>query len=151
MKLEPLMTYCATLKPPVDVGAGPFGTRRIFDVTGGTFEGPRLRGTVLASGGDWILLDAEGVGRLDVRATFETHDGARLYMQYFGVIAMTPKVAEALARGEGTEYGDSEFFTAPRIETGDARYAWLNRLVTVAEGRIVPGGVEYRVFSLHNG
>lgn len=150
MKLEPLMTFRATLKPPVDVGAGPFGTRRIFDVTGGSFEGPRLRGSVQASGGDWILLDADGVGRLDVRATLETDDGARLYVQYYGVIVMSPKVQEALGRGEGTAFGDTEFFTTPRIETGDPRYAWLNRLVCVAEGRIAPGGVEYRVFSLRN-
>jgi len=150
MKLEPLMTYRATLKPPVDVGTGPIGTRRIFDVTGGSFEGPRLRGTLLASGGDWLLVDSEGVGRLDVRATFETHDGALLYMQYSGVLVLTPQLAEALARGAGTEYGDTEFFTTPQIETGDPRYAWLNRLVTVGEGRIVPGGVEYRVFSLRN-
>jgi hypothetical protein len=151
LKLEPLMTYRATLKPPVDVGPGPFGTRRIFDVTGGSFEGPRLRGQVVASGGDWILLDAEGVGRLDVRATFETDDGARLYVQYHGVIVMNQTAQDALAKGAPMEFGDTEFFTTPRIETGDARYAWLNRLVTVAEGRVVPGGVEYRVFALRNG
>lgn len=150
MKLELLLTYCATLKPPVDVGPGPSGARRIFDVTGGSFEGPRLRGTLLPSGGDWLLLGADGVGRLDVRATLETHDGAHLYLQYHGVIVMTPQVAAALERGEGTAFGDTEFFTAPRIETGDPRYAWLNRLVCVAEGRVVPGGVEYRVYALRS-
>ena len=62
MKLEPLMTIHADLKPPVDHGAGPSGTRLVFDVTGGHFEGARLRGTILPSGGDWLLLDAEGVG-----------------------------------------------------------------------------------------
>jgi hypothetical protein len=47
MKLEPLMTVHADLKPPVDLGAGPYGTRLVFDVTGGHFEGARLRGTLL--------------------------------------------------------------------------------------------------------
>ena len=69
MKLEYLMTYRAELKPPVEVGAGPFGTRRIFDVTGGTAEGPRLRGKLLASGGDWLLVDADGT------TTYWSHDG----------------------------------------------------------------------------
>lgn len=151
MKLEPLMSYHADLKPPVDVGAGPFGARRIFDVVGGTFEGPRLRGTVLPSGADWLLVDAEGVGRLDVRAAFETDDGAHIYMQYRGVLAMDDKIAAAVAGGAGFEYGDAYFMTQPRFETGDPRYSWLNSVVAVAEGRICAGAVEYRVYQLMNG
>jgi hypothetical protein len=69
-RLEYLMRYRADLKPPVEVGAVPSGNRRIFDVTGGSFEGPRLRGKILPSGADWLLLGSDGVGRLDVRATF---------------------------------------------------------------------------------
>jgi hypothetical protein len=39
----------------------------------------------------------------------------------------------------------------PRFETGDPRYAWLNRVVAVAEGRVLPNAVEYRVYELVNG
>ncbi len=151
MKLEPLMTLHADLKAPAEVGAGPYGRRVIFDVTGGTFEGPRLRGTILSSGGDWILIDAEGVGHLDVRVTLKTEDGALIYGQYYGVIVMDEKVNAALTRGKAIEYGDTYFVTQPRFETGDARYSWLNRVMAVAEGRVVPGAVEYRVFELVNG
>ena len=151
MKLEPLMTLYADLKVPVEIGAGPYGTRTIFDVARGKFEGPRLRGTVLPSGGDWLLVDAEGVGRLDVRATLETEDGARIYVQYYGVIVMNEKVSAALAQGGGTDYGDTYFMTQPRFETGDTRYRWLNRVMAVGEGRVMPSAVEYRVFELVNG
>ena len=151
MKLEPLMTIHADLKPPVDHGAGPSGTRLVFDVTGGHFEGARLRGTLLPSGGDWLLLDAEGVGHLDVRITLETHDGARIFVQYYGVIVMNDAVNKALAPGGSIGYGDTYFMTQPRCETGDARYKWLNRVIAVAEGRVVSGNVEYRVFELVNG
>jgi hypothetical protein len=151
MKLEPLMTYRADLKAPVEVGAGPFGRRTIFDVTGGTAEGPRLRGRLLASGGDWLLVDDAGVGRLDVRGTLETHDGARIYVHYHGVLELNEAVRGALARGEATDYGDTYFMTQPRFETGDPRYAWLNRVVAVAEGRVLPGAVEYRVYHVANG
>jgi hypothetical protein len=41
--------------------------------------------------------------------------------------------------------------TQPRFETGDSRYAWLNRVVAVAEGRVLPSAVAYRVFKLVNG
>ena len=151
MKLVHLLTYRADLKPPVEVGKGPFGTRSIFDVTGGSAEGPRLRGKLLASGGDWLLLDEGGIGRLDVRGTLETDDGAHIYVQYFGVLEMNEKVLGALGKGEATDYGDTYFMTQPRFETGDPRYAWLNRVVAVAEGRVLPNAVEYRVYELVNG
>lgn len=148
MKLEPLMTYRATLKQPVEVGAGPLGARAIYDVTGGEFEGPRLRGKILPSGGDWLLLDGDGVGRLDVRATFETDDGARIYVQYYGVVVLDEELQARVAAGEETDFGDTYFAIQPRFETGDPRYAWLNRVVAVAEGRALPNAVEYRVFEI---
>ena len=151
MKLVHRLTYRADLKPPVEVGKGPFGTRSIFDVTGGSAEGPRLRGKLLPSGGDWLLLDEGGIGRLDVRGTFETDDGAHIYVQYFGVLEMNEKVLGALGKGEATDYGDTYFMTQPRFETGDPRYAWLNRVVAVAEGRVLESAVEYRVYELVNG
>lgn len=149
-KLEHLMTYHADLRPPVAIGSGPAGIRQIYDVTGGQFEGPRLKGKLLPSGGDWLLIGPDGVGRLDVRTTFETNDGARIYVQYFGVLVINEKVAAALAQGEETQYGDSYFVTQPRFETGDERYAWLNSIVAVAEGRVLPNAVEYRVFQVAN-
>ena len=150
MKLEYLLTYRADLKPPVEVGAGPFGSRMIFDVIGGSAEGPRLRGKLLASGGDWLLVNANGTGYLDVRGTLETDDGARIYIQYHGVVEMNEKVMAASAKGEESAYGDTYFMTQPRFETGDPRYQWLNSIVAVAEGRILPNAVEYRVYQLVN-
>jgi len=150
VKLEPLLTYRADLKPPVEVGRGPLGTRTIFDVIGGVAEGPRLRGRLLASGADWLLMDEGGIGRLDLRGTLETDDGARIYIQYYGVLEINEKVGAALAGGTPTEYGDTYFMTQPRFETGDSRYEWLNRVVAVAEGRLLPSAVEYRVYELLN-
>src|SRR5437667_11349096 len=49
-----------------DVGVTPSGHRRFVHVTGGTFEGPRMRGTVLPGGGDWLVGRADGSRRLDV-------------------------------------------------------------------------------------
>ncbi len=150
MKLEPLMTYHADLKAPVDVGKGPLGRRMIFDVTQGTVKGARISGKLLASGADWLLIDDAGIGRLDVRGTLETHDGAHIYMQYHGILEMNEKVLTAMGKGESLDYGDTYFMTSPRFETGDSRYEWLNHLVSVAEGRMLPNAVEYRVFCVLN-
>ena len=48
------------LAPPENIAASPFGSRSIFVVVGGTFEGPRMRGTVRSGGGDWFLTMANG-------------------------------------------------------------------------------------------
>jgi len=148
MNIQPLMTARANLDAPIAIGAGPYGTRTFFNVTGGSFQGERLRGTLLANGGDWQLLDVGGAGHLDVRVTLATDDGAKIYVQYFGVIVFNDKVNAALTQGTSTDFGDTYFMTQPRYETGDARYSWLNRIVAVAEGRIVPGAIEYQVFEV---
>ena len=149
MKLEFLMEFTASLRENREpVGTGAFGTRTIVSVTGGSFEGPRLKGRVLPTGGDWLLDDAVGVRRLDVRATFETDDGALIYVQYYGVSKEDPSRPRTTRE---TEYGEIYFMTAPRFETGDERYAWLNDLVCVGEGKRVTEGVTYRVYAVVNG
>ena len=147
---EYLMTYRADLKDPIDIGAVPSGNRRIFDVTGGSFEGPRLKGRLLPSGGDWLLIGTDGIGRLDVRGTFETEDGAHVYAQYFGVLVLNEAVMGTLTQGRETQYGDTYFMTQPRFETGHPDYTWLNSVVAIAEGRVLPNAVEYRVFQVLN-
>lgn len=147
MKLEFLMEYTATLEAPQEIGAGPRGTRRIFPVTGGEFQGPKLNGKILPGGGDWLTVDSGGAGRLDVRVTFETGDGALIYLAYEGVLVFN----EAILGGQGADYGDTYFMTAPRFETGDDRYKWLNTAICVGEGKTAPGRVSYRVYQAVNG
>lgn len=147
MKLEYLMTYKADLKLPQDIGKAQFGSRAIYDVTGGTFEGPKLKGKILPSGGDWILFDEDGVGRLDVRATFEADDGALIYVQYFGIIVIDPELGETDSE---PQFGDTYFMTQPRFETSAEDYRWLNNIVVVGEGRSLPNAVEYNLYQLIN-
>lgn len=140
------LTLTARLKEKVVVGHGPYGERRIREIAGGEVHGERISGTVSTGGGDWVLVGEDGHGRLDVRLTITTHDGAHLYVQYFGVVEYN-EAALAANRGErASEFDDQYFRTAPRLETGDPRYDWVNRTLFLAEGRIHPGPVvEYRV------
>lgn len=151
MKLEPLLSYHANLVAALDVGSGPYGQRLIVEVDGGEFSGPRLRGRIRQAGcADWLTL-AGDYGHLDVRATFETHDGAYIYVEYVGRVEMTPGVQAALAGQGETAFGEAYFMTAPRMQTGDPRYRWVNNLICVAEGRLSPGRVDYNVFQVVNG
>ena len=142
-------TYQVDLEPPVPVGQGPYGTRFIFGASAGTFEGERFKGTIAPGTVDWLLLGPDNIARLDVRATFHTHDGAAVYLSYFGFFNVTPAIMEILGGGgQSTAFEDQHFRTNPRFETGDERYAWLNQTMFIGEGRILasPMGVEYRVY-----
>jgi len=146
MDLVQEFTLTAALKPPLAIGEGPIGTRMYYDVMHGEIVGDRLRGRLLG-GGEWALIGPDGYLRIDVRLQAETHDGAHLYIQYTGLLELNQAVQSALARGAGTDFGDQYFFTNPRIETGDGRYAWVNRTFFVGEGHLLPElGVEYRVW-----
>ena len=56
----------------------------------------------------------------------------------------------ALAGNGTTEFGESYFVTAPRMQTGDPRYQWVNNIICVAQGKIGAGRVDYRVFQVMN-
>ena len=78
-----MFTLHADLHESKPLGQTPLGQRLIFDVMGGRIEG-RVNGKLLPSGGDWLLNDANGCSRVDVRATIELDDGCLLYASYVG-------------------------------------------------------------------
>src|SRR6201988_3365195 len=118
MNTRLLMILRVAVATPQSIGAVPHGTRRTVPLTGGEFEGPRLRGSVLPGGsGDWLLLRADGVLELDFRATLRTDDDALISMRSFGLRHGPPEVMEALARGEAVDPAPYYFGTTPRLET----------------------------------
>jgi len=140
-----LMTLQVVVPPPQKLGAVPYGTRVIAPISGGSFEGPRLRGKVLPGGCDWILVRPDGVFELDLRITLEADDGALIYMTSFGLRHGPPEVLAALARGESVDPSKYYFRTTPRFETGAPQYAYLNRLLAVASGDRRAGGPIYTI------
>jgi hypothetical protein len=135
MITRPLMTLRVSVAASRHVGAVPLGTRHIAPLTGGEFEGPRLRGVVLpAASADFLLLRADGVLELDLRATLLTHDGALISMTSFGLRHGPPDVLAALGRGETVDPSRYYFRTTLRFQTAHPAYAFLNRLVAVATG-----------------
>ena len=140
-----LMTLQVTLASPQKIGLVPHGTRVTAPIASGEFEGPRLRGKVLSGGGDWTLLRADGVLELDLRVTLETDDGALIHLASFGLRHGAPGVMAALARGENVDPAAYYFRTTPRFETGHLKYAFLNRVLTVATGERRPTGPSYTI------
>jgi len=124
MTSRELMRLRLTTSPIEEIGATPSGALTIFPVTGGSFEGDRLRGKVLAGGGDWVIRRGDEAFELDLRVTLETDDGALIYMTFTGL------------RDDAHHY----FRTLPRFETASAKYAFLNRLLAVGIGEIGADG-----------
>jgi hypothetical protein len=122
------MTLRLRTAPLQNIGAGPHGTRVTFPITGGSFDGDRLRGKVLPGGADWVVKRGDGVLELDLRITLETDDGALIHMTFEGI------------RDDGAP-GAPYFRTLPRFETADAKYSFLNRLLAFGTGRFAPTGV----------
>jgi hypothetical protein len=136
------------LNPRLNIGAGPFGQRIVFGAAGGTFEGPKLRGTVLAGGGDWALFRADGAMSLDVRLTLRTHDDALVHMSYGGRWITPPELRAEMADPAKRHKVDPAryyFRTNPLFETGAPQYAWLNDIVCVGSGYLIEGGIAYKI------
>jgi len=148
LRSEFLFTLSGTVGSPVEVGMTPQGDRRIVPIEGGDFEGPRLRGRVLANGADWMNVRPDHVFAIDCRAALETHDGALIYMRYAGFRHGPPEVMDALARGESVDPSEYYFRISPTFETGRDEYSWLNQIVAVGVGRRVPSGPIYDVYEI---
>jgi hypothetical protein len=118
------MTLRLTTAATESLGLTPQGKRATFPITGGAFEGERLRGRVLAGGADWTIERSDGGVELDLRVTLETDDGALIHMTFTGL------------RDDAHSY----FRTLPRFETAAPKYAFLNRLLAVGTGEIGADG-----------
>jgi hypothetical protein len=121
---RPLMLLRLTTSATEEIGSTPHGKLSIFPIIGGSFEGERLRGKVLAGGGDWVTARADATFELDLRVTLETEDGALIHMTATGV------------RNDTNHY----LRTLARFETAEPKYAFLNRLLAVGIGEIGPEG-----------
>lgn len=137
----------ATVGEPQDVGQISAGQRRIVPLTGGTFSGPELRGTLLpAASADWQIILPDGTTLGDVRYTLKTQQGDLLYVQSQGVRHGPPEVLERLGRGGDVDPSEYTFRTSATIETGADSLDWLNRGIFVSVGGRQPGGVIYEVY-----
>jgi uncharacterized protein DUF3237 len=103
-RLNPVYRLAATVGEPQGVGQISAGHRRIVPLTGGTFSGPELRGTLLpGASADWQIILSDGTTLGDVRYTLETERGEMLYVQSRSVRHGGVEVLERLGRGEDVD------------------------------------------------
>ena len=133
-RLELLCHVAVKVAAPQLVGAVLTGERRIIPITGGRFEGPKMRGEIVPGGADWQIVAADGTALLEARYTLKTDDGALVYVRNIGVRHGPPEALAAIARGEQVDPAKYYFRATPAFETGEKKYAWLNHIVCVCSG-----------------
>lgn len=132
LKTEFVYEALVTIAPAVEVGPSSHGKRRYIPITGGTFRGPKLEGTVQSGGADWQLERPDGVTEVDALYSMTCADGEVIIVHNHGLIA-----------ANGTYLRTSPSFEAP-----SGPHAWLNQSVFVGSisGAPQPGAVIIRVF-----
>ena len=125
-QLEFVMQLRVTIGGAYAVGETAHGRRVVIPITGGTFEGPRLKGTVVNGGADYQLVSSDG-SRTEVEAIYSirTDDGTYIHVRNRGIVCSGMD-----EDGRPTSY----FKTAPQFEApADGRYSWLNNAIFVCQ------------------
>jgi hypothetical protein len=124
IELVPLCRVVLELMPSLAVGAGPAGNRFVGAIRTAAVTGERLRATLAGpAAADWMI-SAGSIGMIDARLTLRSDDDALIYVQYGGRLDLSNPAAGIFA------------YVAPVFETGDARYAWLNRIQAAGKGQL---------------
>ena len=123
-QLEFALQLKVTLGESYDVGETQHGQRIVIPITGGTFEGPAIKGTIINGGADYQLAN-KSLGRTELEAIYsiKTDDGVYIHVRNRGIIWSGKD-----AQGNPSFY----FMAAPQFEApADSKYAWLNNALFV--------------------
>ncbi len=136
------LAYEATVLLARDVvhGRTPLGERTRAPIVGGSFTGPRIRGTVIPGGADWQLKRADGYLILEADYFMEATDGTQIRVHNKG-----------LWHSPTGDWPADYALTTPEFEVPIGPHDWLNRHVFVGTVGAVPGNdlaVQITVFTV---
>ena len=118
-QLEFAFQLKVTLGEASSCGETQHGRRTIIPITGGTFEGPNIKGTIINGGADYQIANT-ALNRTELEAIYciKTDDGVIVHVRNRGIIYPGKD-----------ENGNPSFYfkAAPQFEApADSKYAWLN-------------------------
>ena len=131
----PKLTFALQLKVTLGEAFGinntQHGRRTVIPITGGTFEGPGLKGTIVNGGADYQLANADGRSEIEAIYCIKTDDGVYIHVRNRGIITSGQD-----AEGKPNFY----FRCAPQFEApADSKYGWLNNALFVCAPSFAPG------------
>lgn len=129
-QLEFALQLRVTLGEAFGINNTQHGRRTVIPITGGTFEGPDIKGTIINGGADYQL-NAENRTELEAIYCIQTDDGVYIHVRNRGIITNGKD-----KNGQPTFY----FRCAPQFEAPqDSRYAWLNNALFLCAPDFSPG------------
>lgn len=129
-ELEFALQLKVTLGEAFGINNTQHGRRTVIPITGGTFEGPDIKGTILNGGADYQLANAVGRTELEAIYCIKTDDGVYIHVRNRGIIASGKD-----ADGKPTFY----FRAAPQFEApADGKYGWLNNSLFLCTPEFTP-------------
>ena len=111
-----------------DVLRMPYGAgeRLMVQITGGDIDGPRLKGRILTGGVEWPTYRPDGVGMVDARYTFQSHDGVYINIHNRGYRRAPPDVMKRMnALEDDIDPRDYYIRTTPIFEAPPGPYGWM--------------------------
>ena len=145
---EPIFRIYCEVANIIDLGAAPFGHRRVVNLLGGTVSGAKLSGRVVPGGTDWQIMAADGALDIHARYTIESDAGALIQVDSRGLRNGPPDVMARLGRGEDVDPSLYYFRTVMRFTTAHPSTAWLNRILALAKGAREKNAVKLAVFEV---
>ena len=145
---EPIFRVHCEVADILDLGAAPFGHRRVVNLLGGTVAGAKLNGRILPGGCDWQILAADGSADIHARYSVESDAGALIQVDSRGVRHGPPDVLARLAKGEDVDPALYYFRTVMRFETAHPSTGWLNRILALARGAREKNAVRLDVYEV---
>jgi hypothetical protein len=138
-KLEYVFTLHVDLAPPHCFGKTAAGERRFIPITGGRFEGPRLKGIILPGGGDWNAARSDGVVHVLAKYTIQAEDGTLISVTNEGYGRASQEIMEGVFGDDPSKAsmveGGEEWYTKtfPRFEVVPGTHGWLNSTCFVGD------------------
>lgn len=118
-----------TIEQPIPVGETPQGHAVHIPITGGTFSGATMSGTVLP-GADRLVVRPDGVRFVSALYEIQTSDGTLITV-----------------RNEGPASDGQPVRTTPRFTAPRGKHEWLNKSIFVGtvEASVAKGFVSVRI------
>jgi Protein of unknown function (DUF3237) len=147
LPVDYLFEFRVEFEPAMLIYRTPFGTRIDAIAARGKAEGPRFNAEVLPGGGDWLTIPADGVARMDIRATLRADTGDYVHYTSSGRCVLDPATRDRFLAGRTITRDEMYGRASPLFETSSDDYRWLNE--TVATGVIVELSLDHIRYEIY--
>jgi hypothetical protein len=141
LSLQHAFTIHGNVAAPISFGETYLGNSEFLPITGGYFDGPKLRGEVVPGGGDWKVLRPDGDTHIYAKYALKTNDSVYINILNEGVgrtVPLKDKEQEEEEEKENGQVYDGDGLptirTTPVFEVDvHSKHAWLNDWIFVAD------------------